>query len=73
MMNSTTVPETPLPESSAVLLALSAELKQLTPEVRKAASYVLENPNDVSVSSIREIALAAEVKHRSGKRFAVAW
>jgi len=69
-MNSTTVPKTPLPESSAVLLALSVELNQLTPEVRKAASYVLENPNDVSVSSIREIALAAEVKPNTLVRMA---
>ena len=70
MMNSTTVPKTPLPESSTVLLALSAGLNQLTPEVRKAASYVLDNPNDVSVSSIREIALAAEVKPNTLVRMA---
>ena len=59
-MNSINVPTAPLADSSAVLMALSAELTQLTPEVRKAASYVLDNPNDVGVSSIREIAVAAD-------------
>jgi DNA-binding MurR/RpiR family transcriptional regulator len=28
----------------------------MTPELRKAAAFVLENPNEVGVSSMREIA-----------------
>jgi len=69
-MSNISVPKTPLPESTDVLLALSNELPQLTPQVRKAASYVLENPNDVSVSSIREIAAAADVKPNTLVRMA---
>jgi len=53
-----------------ILAALTAELDTLTPELRKAASYVLENPNDVSVSSIREIAGAARVKPNTLVRMA---
>ncbi len=53
-----------------VLEALSAELDRLTPETRKAAAYVLENPNDVGVSSIREIADAADVKPNTFVRMA---
>ncbi|MEM9104925.1 MAG: silent information regulator protein Sir2, partial [Pseudomonadota bacterium] len=53
-----------------VLHALAAELENLTPETRKAAAYVLENPNDVSVSSIREIAEAARVKPNTLVRMA---
>lgn len=55
---------------SDVLQALSADLPSLTPETRKAAAYVLENPNDVSVSSIREIAEAANVKPNTFVRMA---
>ena len=69
-MNSISVPNTALLESADVLVALSNELEQLTPEVRKAAAYVLENPNDVSVSSIREIADAADVKPNTLMRMA---
>ena len=69
-MNSKFVPNTALLESADVLVALSNELEQLTPEVRKAAAYVLENPNDVSVSSIREIADAADVKPNTLMRMA---
>ena len=35
---------------------LAEELPDLTPEARKAATYVLENPRDVGVSTVREIA-----------------
>lgn len=49
---------------------LATELEELTPELRKAASYVLENPNDVGVSSIREIADAAGVKPNTFVRMA---
>ncbi len=54
----------------AVLGQLSAQLSRMTPEVRKAAGYVLENPNDVGVSSIREIARAADVKPNTFVRLA---
>ncbi len=56
--------------SSQVLEELATQLPELTPETRKAAAYVLENPNDVGVSSIREIAAAANVKPNTFVRMA---
>lgn len=56
--------------SSSVLMRLSDELNELTPEVRKAATYVLENPRDVGVSTVREIAEAANVKPNTVVRMA---
>ena len=69
-MNATNVPETGDIASDQVLDALAQTLGDLTPELQKAAAYVLENPNDVGVSSIREIADAAEVKPNSFVRMA---
>ncbi|MFY0692696.1 MAG: MurR/RpiR family transcriptional regulator [Paracoccaceae bacterium] len=57
-------------DPSRVLEALASGLEALTPETRKAATYVLENPNDVGVSSIREIADAANVKPNTLVRMA---
>lgn len=56
--------------SLAVLKRLSDELGDLTPEARKAATYVLENPHDVGVSTVREIAEAAKVKPNTVVRMA---
>ncbi len=53
-----------------VLDSVASQLPELTPELRKAAAYVLENPNDVGVSSIREIAEAAQVKPNTFVRMA---
>ncbi len=53
-----------------VLENLAGHLSDLTPELRKAAAYVLENPNDVGISSIREIADAAKVKPNTFVRMA---
>ncbi|MEM6462196.1 MAG: MurR/RpiR family transcriptional regulator [Pseudomonadota bacterium] len=64
------VPESASLAPQTILDALAAELENLTPETRKAAAYVLENPNDVSVSSIREIADAANVKPNTLVRMA---
>ena len=47
--------------SSQRLDRLAEELPELTPEARKAATYVLENPLDVGVLTVREIANAANV------------
>lgn len=62
-MNSTNV-------SSGILARLADELSDLTPEARKAATYVLENPRDVGVSTVREIAQAANVKPNTVVRMA---
>lgn len=56
--------------SSQVLERLTEEWAALTPEAQKAARYVLENPNDVGVSTVREIAEAAKVKPNTFVRMA---
>lgn len=56
--------------SSTVLDRLSEEWNALTPEAQKAARYVLENPTDVGVSTVREIAEAAKVKPNTFVRMA---
>ena len=57
-------------DSGSVLQSLAAQLESLGPEVRKAATYVVENPNDIGVSSIRELAEAADVKPNTFVRMA---
>ncbi len=69
-MNNKIVPYDPPEAPQALLSALAGELSNLTPEVRKVAAYVLENPNDVGVSSIREIAASAQVKPNTVVRMA---
>lgn len=69
-MVETNVPNFAEREPQAILEALSTGLEKLTPEVRKAATYVLDNPNDVGVSSIREIAESANVKPNTFVRLA---
>lgn len=69
-MNSINVPNESSQQSINVLHALSEGIDDFTPEVRKAAAYVLDNPNDVSVSSIREIAESADVKPNTLVRMA---
>ncbi len=49
---------------------LIGKLDVLTPEIRKAAEYVVENPNEVGISSIREIAQSAGVKPNTFVRMA---
>lgn len=69
-MNDMNVPNPVLLAPQEVLTGLADQLGDLTPEMRKAAAYVLENPNDVGVSSIREIAEAANVKPNTFMRMA---
>ena len=56
--------------SNAVLDRLAEEFGELTPEAQKAAKYVLDNPRDVGVSTVREIAEAASVKPNTVVRMA---
>lgn len=56
--------------STQLLKRLASELEELTPEARKAATYVLENPHDVGVSTVREIAGAAKVQPNTVVRMA---
>lgn len=61
----------PSPDGSdRALQQLSAEWDSLTPEAQKAALYVLENPQDVGVSTVREIAEAAKVTPNTVVRMA---
>lgn len=70
MMNQTIVQITGRSTPRAVLDAVADLLATLPGEVRKAAAYVLENPNDVGISSIREIAQVAGVKPNTFVRMA---
>ncbi|MEQ8666749.1 MAG: MurR/RpiR family transcriptional regulator [Rhodospirillales bacterium] len=70
MMNSISVPSTNSLTAAAVLDALANRFESLTPELRKAANYVLENPGAIGVSSAREIAKAANVKPNTLVRLA---
>ena len=56
--------------SNSILERLAGELSELTPEARKIATHVLENPRDVGVSTVREIAEAANVKPNTVVRMA---
>ena len=69
-MNNMIVPENFTNRTDDLLEELGGQLDQLTPQLRKAASYILENPNEVGISSIRELADAAEVKPNSLVRMA---
>ncbi|MEO1866038.1 MAG: MurR/RpiR family transcriptional regulator [Pseudomonadota bacterium] len=62
----------PIPQSAteSVLGAVATSLDSFTPEIRKAATYVLENPADIGVSSVREISLKAQVKPNTVMRLA---
>jgi DNA-binding MurR/RpiR family transcriptional regulator len=49
---------------------LSQALPAMSPQLRKAARYVLDHPNEVGIGSIREIAVAAGVKPNTLVRMA---
>jgi DNA-binding MurR/RpiR family transcriptional regulator len=69
-MNDITVPSAGQPAPPDLLNRLGEELENLTPELRKAAAFVLENPNEVGISSMREMAAAADVKPNTLVRMA---
>ena len=68
-VNETNVPNLQL-EPGAILSRLTNAYDGLSPELRKAAGYVIDNPNDVGVSSIREISDAASVTPNTFVRLA---
>lgn len=69
-MNDTFVPKNGGAGLEPVLERLSEVLPDMTPQLQIAAEYVLNRPNDVGVSSIREIADAAAVKPNTLVRMA---
>ena len=68
-MNDINVPNV-VESSEGILSNLAAGLDELSPQLKKAAGYILNNPNDVGVSSIREISDAAEVTPNTFVRLA---
>jgi DNA-binding MurR/RpiR family transcriptional regulator len=69
-MNDTIVPNLTDGGPEPVLDRLLDRLPEMSPQVRKAAHYVLDNPNEVGLSSIREIAASAQVKPNTLVRMA---
>ncbi len=57
-------------KTESLLTQLSANLPDMTPEVRKAAIYLIDNANEIGLTSIREMAVAAQVKPNSLIRMA---
>lgn len=66
-MNDTNVPSS---RAAPLLDQLVEQLQELSPQLRKAAQYVIDHPSHVGVSSIREIAEAADVKPNTLVRMA---
>jgi DNA-binding MurR/RpiR family transcriptional regulator len=60
----------PPPDPADILAALSGELGELSPQVRQAAVYLLDNPGEIAVTSMRGIADAAGVKPNTLVRLA---
>ncbi len=60
IMNQTNVP----------IKEIKTNFEELSPELKKAARFVMENPNEVGISSVREIAEAANVKPNTFVRMA---
>ena len=70
-MNDQIVPNSVKTSSSdQVLDRISALLPQLTPELKKAASFLLENPQMIGVNSARHMARLAAVKPNTMVRLA---
>ncbi len=60
----------PKTEPTAILGALAASLDELSPQVERAAAYVLDNPGEIAVNSMRTLADAAGVKPNTLVRMA---
>lgn len=56
----------------AVIEKLQASFQSLSPRIRTAARYLLDNPNEIGVSSMRQIASAADVTPNTLVRLAQA-
>lgn len=55
---------------SEIMDALGTRFAELSPQLRLAARYVMDNPDDVSISSVRTLAELAKVKPNSFVRLA---
>ncbi len=65
-----TTTERPRSEPTPILAALAGVLDELSPQVRRAARHVLDNPGEIAVTSMRGIADAAGVKPNTLVRMA---
>ncbi len=61
---------TPPLEPTPILTALASALDELPPQLERAASYVLDNPGAIAVTSMRSLADAAGVKPNTLVRMA---
>ena len=63
---------TPVPpkDSAAILALLGKAMGEMSPQLRKAAAYVLDHPDEVGFSSVRDLADAAAVKPNTLVRMA---
>ncbi|SCZ60376.1 MurR/RpiR family transcriptional regulator [Epibacterium ulvae] len=61
-MNDSNVWKTKNSTAEKLLDQLQSDIKNLTPELRKFAGYLLDNPNEICISSIRKVAKNAQVK-----------
>lgn len=63
--------DTNVPTGATALLGrLAAAIDEMSPQLRKAAAYVLDHPSDVGLASVRELADAAGVKPNTLVRMA---
>ncbi len=69
-MNQTSVPDSA--PAGSMLRRLAARMEGLSPQLRKAAAFVLDHPEDVGLASVRELASAAGVKPNTLVRLAQA-
>ncbi len=60
----------PTADVDALLERLAGEMEEMSPQLRKAAAYVLDHPIDVGFASVRELADAAAVKPNTLVRMA---
>jgi len=60
----------PLKTKEAILSGIQSAYPDLTPQLRKAAAYILNNPNDIGVRSMRQIAEHADVNPNTLVRLA---
>ncbi|MEM9564796.1 MAG: MurR/RpiR family transcriptional regulator [Actinomycetota bacterium] len=63
-------PVAPPEEPTPILTALAAAVEDLPPQVGRAARYVLDNPGEIAVTSMRGLAEAAGVKPNTLVRMA---
>jgi len=69
-MKETNVPNSRIAPLEPVLNRLAGAVPDMSPQLRRAAGYLLDNPEAVGLASVREVAAAAEVKPNTLVRLA---